>query len=72
MEVQPALLFDLRSVDCQLTIRVIGRYGPGVPGPHDDLEVEFVAIAGPFKFAKSDILARGRTFRTRVLSRPIN
>ena len=58
MEVEPALLFDLRTVDCQLTVRVMGRYGPGVPGPHDDLEVEITAEAGPFTFAKSDILAR--------------
>lgn len=58
MELSPVPLLDLRSVDCRLTVRVVGRFGPGVPGPHDDLEVEIAAEAGPFTFAKSDILAR--------------
>lgn len=51
-------LLDLRSVDCRLTIRVVGRYGPGVPGPHDDLKVELTAEAGPFTMATPDIITR--------------
>lgn len=58
MQDQPELLFDLSSGDCQLTIKVLGRFGLGVPGPHDDLEVEFVANAGPFGLSTSDVLSR--------------
>jgi hypothetical protein len=53
-----AHLLDLRSVDCRLTIRVVSRYGPGIPGPHDDLQVEFAAEAGPFSMATPDIVSR--------------
>ena len=39
--------------------RVVGRFGPGVPGPHDDLEVEFTARTGPFAMSTTpDILLR--------------
>ena len=55
----PSQLIDLQSVDCSLEVRVLRRNGLGVPGPHDDLEVELSAKAGPFSMATFDILSRG-------------
>lgn len=51
-------LIDLHSVDCSLEVRVLGRDGPGVPGPHDDLDVELTAAAGPFAMSVTDVLLR--------------
>ena len=47
VDAAPVLLIDLQSVDRSLEVRVLGRFGPGVPGPHDDLEVEFTAKRDP-------------------------